>query len=1129
MNKQKHILVNANEAVARMAYKTNEVCAIYPITPASQMSELVEEWSAKQYRNIFDCVPLCQQMQSEAGVAGAMHGALQTGSLSTTFTASQGLLLMLPNMYKIAGELTPNVIHVATRTIATHALSIFGDHSDVMAVRASGYAMLASASVQEAMDFALIAQLATLKSRIPFLHFFDGFRTSHETQKIVNINDEMIEGLIDNRLIDAHRQRALNPNTPVIRGTTQGPDTFFQSREVVNTYYDQCPGIVQEIMDLFGEYTGRSYQLFEYHGHPKAENVLISMASSSETIAETVDYLNKNGEKVGLIKVRLYRPFSKEHLLTALPNTCKKVAVLDRTKESGAIAEPLFQDVTSALHEAFQSNRISSLPQLFGGRYGLSSKEFTPSMVASIFDNLSQPYPKTNFTVGIWDNVKNQSLPKVEGLLLQEANFQALFYGYKNAPFQAEFSKLLLDLSKDENSFLQSYTEIDYKKSNSRHVHNLRVANDPIKAPYLIQKANFIYCDTVDFLVHDNVLNRVANDAAIFIRTTEKSSDFWCHLPESIQKTIQSKSLDINLIESDFSLLYDLIKEIYFHDGKEINDLRKVDTSPTNSEIPLEADYGFTETFLGKLLAGKGDGIPVGDFPIDGTYPLGTAQYTQNRNKGTMPVWDLDACTQCGLCTLACPQTAIRVKVFDDEYLGQLQTLKSTKAHGLGDSFNLLNYTIQVNPDQCTSCNLCVDACEANALKMKDTNSVKTLEKKNWTYFETIPEFDRAVLEATKLNQQQLQEPLFKYSLGEDGCGQAPYLKLLSQLFGDRMLVANATGASSIFGGALPTTPWAQNHEGRGPAWSNSLFEDNAEFGLGFQLSQKIQKEQAKKLLVALEGKINSNFIQELLECPQNTASDFKNQRIRVEQLKSQLTQIEEKEAKKLLPMVDSFVKKSVWIVGGDGWAYDIGFGGLDHVLASGENVNILVLDNELYSNTGGQQSKATPKGATAKFGYHGKSRAKKDLGMMAMNYEGVYVGSVAIGADPDHTLQTLIEAESYDGPSLVIAYCQSPEHGIQVKAPKAHQKMAVASGHWILYRNDPRRQQLGLPTVQLDSETPNISVNTYFEMERRFSKALADRPEILSSAQADIDKRYEHFVSLSKKGQTIFYEPLNY
>ena len=1087
MNNQEYITVNANEAVAQMAYKTNEVCPIYPITPATPMAELVEEWSAREQENIFGSIPIAYPMQSEAGVAGAMHGALQTGSLSTTFTASQGLLLMLPNMYKIAGELTPNVIHVATRTLAAHALSIFGDHSDVMAVRSSGYAMLASSSVQEAMDLACIAQGATLASKIPFVHFFDGFRTSHEQQKIKNIPDTVIHEMLDGGYIQEFRGRALNPDAPVLRGTSQTSETFFQSREAVNRFYTACPNHVEEQMARFARLTGREYQLFDYVGDPNADRVLIAMASATETIAETVQYLNKNGQKVGLIRVRLFRPFSKEHLIAALPKSCRRIAVLDRTKEPGAVGEPLFLDVSNALMEAFQEKRLEELPLVIGGRYGLASKEFTPAMVRAVFNNLEADTPIKGFTVGIKDDVTHLSLDVPRPIEILESCFQALFYGNQSSPFSSGFETLIDLVGKDHE--IQAYTEFDYNKSAGKRIHNLRVSKNAIRAPYTIQQADFVACADSDFLSDEGLWERIKPQGFLVINSASSAQSLWENLPQHLQKIARSKDIQCYLTGRDsVPAIFTAMSQFLVAD--KIQGLTKMYT-PVIQEENIKENDSFDTSFLGKLLAGKGDNLLVGDFPFDGTYPTDTSKFLPAKKVDQLPVWDMEACTQCGACSMACPQGAIRIKAYEDAHIPDISSWKSTKATWLEEQFHTLNYTVQVNPEQCIACNHCIEACVVNALEMKDSTGNIAAKKQNWEAFEAIPELERSLLDTTKIEQQQLQEPLFKYSRGEDGCGQAPYLKLLSQLFGDRMLVANATGASSIFGGALPTTPWSKNAEGKGPAWSNSLFEDNAEFGLGFRFSQVQKQRQAKRLLTALQDRLPQDLVREILMAKQRNEAEIQQQRQRISTLKYELEDLQDDTASQLLQLAESLVKKSVWIVGGDGWAYDIGFGGLDHALASGENINILVLDNEIYSNTGGQQSKATPKGASAKFGFQGKTKQKKDLGKIAMTYESVYVASVAIGADREQTLKAILEAEAFDGPSLVLAYCHSPAHGIDMKSPGKHQKAAVASGHWPLYRYDSRRNAMGLPALQVDIGSLTMDIEQFMALEERFSKVL--------------------------------------
>ncbi len=1133
-------ILNANQAVASIAYKTNEVFPIYPITPSSEMSELVEQWCSEKKQNSFGNIPSVFQMQSEAGVAGTMHGALQTGALSTTFTASQGLLLMLPNMYKIAGELTPNVIHVATRSIATHALSVFGDHSDIMAVRQSGYAILGSASVQEAQDFALIAQAATLESRIPFIHFFDGFRTSHEVNKIETIQDETIQFMMDLKDIEKHRNRALNPNSPVIRGTAQNADVFFQSREAINPFYDICPEIVQKHMDTFALLTGRHYKLFDYIGDLNAEHIIISMASSTETIEETIKHLNKNGEKLGLIKVRLFRPFSTNHLISALPKSTKSIAVLDRTKEPGSTGEPLYLDIIQSISEAFQNNKIASFPKIVGGRYGLSSKEFTPTMVQAILNNLKQERPKNNFTIGINDDVKNLSLDFSETIQIENKAYEAIFYQGKSKKDTQSFTNTLDIIGKKKNNYIQGYTQCDYKKSNAQNIVHLRIDKTPIKAPYLIEQANFIGCQHVNVTQNDNIIQQLKPAGTLLVNTSLKSKAFWQSLSVKVQQQIINKNIHLFIVDSNELLQLNILKNISLSDlhacflalkkdlvySDSIADLDdfiyRINTSETSqNEASLsDFDISFNNSLLGKLLTNKGDNIPVSMLPVDGTYPTNTATFNPIQQSKFLPEWHQGLCTQCGACSMACPQGSLRIKAYKGSYLKSAPSgFKSVKSVEIDWKVDLLNYTIQINPEQCNGCNNCVDACAAKALTMINKPSVFESEKQNWEYFKSIPEFDREKIDTTKVSQQQLQEPLFKYSIGVEGCGEAPYLKLISQLFGDRLLVANATGASSIFGGALPTTPWSKNKKGQGPTWSNSLFEDNAEFGLGYRLSIDQQEKQAKTLLVKLAS-LNLGLVHDIIKAKQVTEKEINEQRFRVETLKKQLKTIASPEAKQLLNIADSLVKKSVWIVGGDGWAYDIGYGGLDHVMASGKNVNILVLDNEVYDNTGGQASKATPFGAEAKFAFNGKQKQKKDLGLLAMNYNHVYVASVAIGANQAQTLKAFNEAESFNGPSIIIAYSHSDSHGIDMKHPSKYHQAAVQSGQWLLYRNDPRREAMKLNTLQLDSETPSIPIQDYLKLEARFSKLFKKNKEqynfLMHNIQKCVDKRFDKYLGMS-------------
>ncbi len=1135
MKTSKHNILNANQAVARITYKTNEVFPIYPITPASEMSELIEQWVSEEKQNSFGNIPSVFQMQSEAGVAGSMHGALQTGALSTTFTSSQGLLLMLPNMYKIAGELTPNVIHVATRSIATHALSVFGDHSDIMAVRQSGYAMLGSASVQEAQDFALIAQAATLESRIPFVHFFDGFRTSHEINKIKTISDETIQFMMDLKDIEKHKNRALNPNNSFIRGTSQNTDVFFQSREAINTFYDVCPNIVQKHMDTFASLTGRAYKLFDYVGDLNAEHIIISMASSTETIEETIKHLNKKGKKLGLIKVRLFRPFSTKYLIEALPKSTKSIAVLDRTKEPGSTGEPLYLDVVQSISDAFQNNKIALFPKIIGGRYGLSSKEFTPSMVKAIFNNLQQDQPKNNFTIGINDDVKNLSLDFSETIQIESKTYEAIFYQEKDKT--QSFTNTMDIIGKKKDNYVQGYIQCDYKKSNTYNIAHLRIGKTPIKAPYLIEQADFIGCQQANFTQNDNIIKQLKPAGTLLVNTSLKSKAFWQSLSVKTQQQIIEKNINLLIVDhhelsqlnndSLFELhacFLALKKNVVYSDSlADLNDyIYKVNTSVISQKEtpPFSFDANFNNSLLGKLLANKGNSIPVSLLPADGTYPSDTSKLNPVQQSGLFPEWHQDLCTQCGACSMACPQGSLRIKAYEDNYLKTAtSSFKSVKSIETDWEIDLLNYTIQINPEQCNGCNNCVDACPVKALTMINKSPVFESEKQNWEHFKSIPEFDREKIDTTKVSQQQLQEPLFKYSIGVEGCGEAPYLKLMSQLFGDRLLVANATGASSIFGGALPTTPWSKNKKGQGPAWSNSLFEDNAEFGLGYRLSIDQQEKQAKTLLVKLAS-LNLGLVHDIIKAKQSAEKEINQQRSRVEILKKQLKTMKSPEAKQLLNIADSLIKKSVWIVGGDGWAYDIGYGGLDHVMASGKNVNILVLDNEVYDNTGGQASKATPFGAEAKFAFKGMQKQKKDLGLLAMNYDHVYVASVAIGANKEQTLKAFNEAESFDGPSIIIAYSHSDSHGIDMKHPSKYHQAAVQSGQWLLYRNDPRRKAMKQNTLQLDSEAPSLPIQNYLKLETRFSKLFKRNKEqynlLIRHIQKHVDKRFDKYLEMS-------------
>ncbi len=1140
MKSSEKVLLNGNQAAAHVAYRINEACVIYPITPASEMSELVEKWSVQEQLNIFGNTPAVIEMQSEAGVAGTMHGALQTGSLSTTFTASQGLLLMMPNMFRIAGELTPNVIHVATRSVATHALSVFGDHSDIMAVRSTGYAFLGASSVQEVMDFALISQVASLRSRIPFLHFFDGFRTSHQNTTIIPLDDSLLQMMIPEEDILKFRDNALNPDRPFIRGTAQGPEVFFQSREATTPYYENCASIVSDTMEEFGRLTGRSYQPFEYIGDKQADRVIIAMGSACETIEQTVNFLNATGEKTGLIKVRLYRPFSAEHLLSVLPKSCKRIAVLDRTKEPGSSGEPLYLDVVSSMSSS--SHWTNNMPRIVGGRYGLASKEYTPGMAKSVFDELKNEYPKNNFTLGITDDLNHSSLSYTSIVDKIDNGYEILIYSQKNETNSKSFERLQQDLLNTNDSYIQAYTECDYKKSKSRNMAHLRLDSRPIKAPYLIEKADMIICEGRVSLQKKQLIKRLKNNSTLVVTGPDSSTMFWNGLQPWEQQMIREKNIECYTVREENSEYQDsdLINQMelvhrsvlalnnYKADNSILAGLKdrifKVDKDQVSehTSIPEAPQTDGRSDFIQQLLAGKGNSMPVSSFPVDGTYPSNTSQKRKNETSEFLPEWDVNACTQCGACSMACPLSALRTKAIDESKMSQApKDLKYMEVEISGLQDKGLVYSIQINPDQCDGCQQCVEACPENALQMVASETVLEKKKRHWEFFETISAIDPALLDPESVDHLALREPLFQYPDGDSGCGQAPYLKLLSQLFGDRLLVANATGSSSIFGGALPTTPWSINQEGRGPAWSNSLFEDNAEFGLGFRLSLDLKAEEARRLLRTLKNCPPDIQLEEILNASQTTDNEIHLQRQRITQLKNYLLESEHPDADRIWQAADYLVCKSVWIVGGDGWAYDVGFGGLDHAVSTGKNINILILDNEVYDNTGGQMSKSTPLGAAAKFAYHGKKRKKKDLGQMLMSYEDVYVASVAIGADREQTLKAFREAESYEGPSVIIAYCHSKAHGLSVKNPIQIHKALVDSGRWILYRHDPRRSELGHAVLSVDSDPPTLPLEQSMGMEERFSNFLNDLSNSeMEYLQGQMIKRFWKYKDLARRSE---------
>lgn len=1181
MNKKSFATIDANQAVAQVVYRLNEVIAIYPITPSSPMAEWADAWSSEAQNNIWGTVPTVVEMQSEGGVAGAIHGALQTGSLTTTFTASQGLLLMLPNMYKIAGELTPTVFHIAARSLAAQALSIFGDHSDVMAARGTGFAMLCAASVQEAQDFALISTRATLESRIPFIHFFDGFRTSHEINKINTLTEDHLGEFIPDQLVFAHRSRALTPDQPVLRGTAQNPDIYFQARETVNPYYLACPDITQKVMDEFAAMTGRQYQLFEYHGHPEAERLMVLMGSGCEAVHETVDDLNAHGEKVGVVKVRLYRPFDAVRFVASLPKTTRSIAVLDRTKEPGASGEPLYLDAVTAIHEAWETGEK---PQVVGGRYGLSSKEFTPAMIKAVFDHLAATQLKNHFTIGIEDDVTHTSLSYDPDFNIESDQIiRAIFYGLGADGTVGANKNSIKIIGEETNNYAQGYFVYDSKKSGSVTVSHLRFGSQLIRSTYLISKANFIGCHQWEFLSKFPILKDIIPGGTLLINSPYEKDQVWHHLPASVQEQIIHKGLRVYVINAYkvarqagmagrintvmqvcfFALsgvlpraeaieaIKKSIRKSYGQKGQEIvqMNIRAVDTTLENlweveigsevtgeqfslSPIPDTAP-AFVRDVLGKMICRQGDELPVSALPADGTYPTGTAKWEKRNIAQEIPVWDTDVCIQCGKCVIVCPHSVIRSQVYEAQQLENAPpTFKSANAKD--HDWQGLKYTIQVAPEDCTGCGICVDVCPAKnkseprrkAINMAPQLPLREQERENWDFFLSIPHTDRSKLKLTHINQQQMQEPLFEFSGACAGCGETPYIKLATQLFGDRMIVANATGCSSIYGGNLPTTPWTHNSAGRGPAWSNSLFEDNAEFGLGFRISIDKKAEFAAQLLQQLATDIGEELTQSILNAPQNDEADIWEQRERVELLKQRLEQIPNNQASQHLKSLANYlVKKSVWIIGGDGWGYDIGYGGLDHVLASGHNVNILILDTEVYSNTGGQMSKATPKAAVAKFAAGGKAARKKDLGLIAMTYGNVYIASVAMGARDEHTLKAFLEAEAYQGPSLIIAYSHCIAHGINMTTAMQNQKAAVDSGQWLLYRFHPDRIQEGQNPLQLDSRTPKLPLEEYMYLENRF-KMLTKRDsqaalQLLKEAQADVKTRWQTYRYLAARDYT--------
>jgi pyruvate-ferredoxin/flavodoxin oxidoreductase len=1173
-------MVDGNEATASVAYRASETVAIYPITPSSTMAELCDEWASRKRTNLWGAVPEVAEMQSEGGAAGAVHGALQAGSLATTFTASQGLLLMIPNMYKIAGELTPFTMHVAARAIATHALSIFGDHSDVMACRQTGFALLCSNSVQEAHDMAAVAHAATLEARVPFLHFFDGFRTSHEVAKIEELTDDDLRRLIDESLIHAHRRRALTPDRPVLRGTAQNPDVFFQAREAANRFYDDCPGIVDRIMQALGTLTGRRYGLFEYAGDPQAERVIVIMGSGAETVHEAVDHLVARGEKVGVLKVRLYRPFSRAAFLAALPATVRSLAVLDRSKEPGALGDPLYLDVMTALAEA-HAEGVSPLqvqPRVVAGRYGLSSKEFTPAMVKAVFDELARDKPKRHFTIGIVDDVTHTSLAWDPSFRTEAADVTAsLFYGLGADGTVGANKNSIKIIGQETDFFAQGYFVYDSKKSGAITISHLRSSRHPIRSAYLIDRAGFVACHQFEFIDKIDVLEHAAPGATFLLNAPFAADRVWDELPREMQDQIVDRKLRFFAIDA-----YDLARQVgmgtrintimqtcffaisgliprdeaiahikksiektYGKRGPEVvrRNCEVVDqalahlhevrvpaaTTATRTRPPLVSERApdFVQKITAVMLAGKGDLLPVSAFPVDGTWPVGTAKWEKRNLAIEIPVWDAKICIQCNQCALVCPHAAIRAKVYDEGALaGAPQAFKSTPYKG--NEFKGQRYTIQVAPEDCTGCNLCVNVCPAKdrtnpkhkAIDMHPQAPLRDEERVNYDFFLDLPEVNRTSMAKMDHKTSQFLEPLFEYSGACSGCGETPYIKLLTQMFGDRLLVANATGCSSIYGGNLPTTPYTTNREGRGPAWANSLFEDNAEFGFGFRLAIDAHVAAARGLLQHLASQVGDGLATSLLDADQGREAGIAEQRERVLALRRQLSAMTSAEARRLETLADYLVKKSVWLVGGDGWAYDIGYGGLDHVLANRRNVNILVLDTEVYSNTGGQASKATPLGAAAKFAAAGKPVGKKDLGLLANMYGHVYVARVAFGAKMAQTAQAFQEAESYDGPSLIIAYSHCIAHGYDMANGASQQKLAVDSGVWPLYRFDPRRLEKGEPPMHLDYGPPKGRVGDYMRNESRFRMVERADPaqykKFVTESQAAAERRYAIYQQLA-------------
>ncbi len=1177
--------VDGNEAAASVAYRLNEVCCIYPITPSSPMAELADEWSSRRQPNLWGGVPAVVEMQSEGGAAGALHGALQAGALTTTFTASQGLLLMIPNMYKIAGELTPAVLHVAARSLAAQGLSIFGDHSDVMAVRQTGFALLASASVQEAHDLALVAQAVTLQTRVPFVHFFDGFRTSHELNTIELLSDDDLRALVPAELVRAHRGRAMSPERPFIRGTAQNPDVYFQGRETVNPFYAAVPDAVEDAMGRLAERTGRGYHVVEYTGHPEAERVIVVMGSAAETVVQTVGHLCARGERVGALQVRLYRPFPAQALLDALPAGAGRLAVLDRTKEPGSGGEPLFLDVVAALAEAHTGGERAILPTVTGGRYGLGSKEFTPGMVAGVFAELAGERPRRRFTVGITDDVSGTSLPYDTSLDIEPpGTVRAVFFGLGSDGTVGANKNTIKILGSEENLHAQGYFVYDSKKSGSQTVSHLRFGPTPIRAPYLVERASFVGCHQFGLLDRLDVLGRAAPGATLLLNCPQPPDEVWDALPRPVQKKILAKGIDVYAIDASriarevelagrtntilqtcffaisgvlprqeaITKIKSAIAKTYGRRGADVvqrnqaavdhalEGLHRIEvpgrvtaTRDLPAVVPAHAPE-FVRSVTAAMMAGRGDDLPVSALPVDGTYPSGTAAYEKRNISELVAEWDPDLCIQCGNCSFVCPHSVIRSTYYDESLLaGAPAAFRSAPldARGLPDT----RFTLQVYVEDCTGCELCVEACPVGApadptrkaINLAPREPLVAAERANIAFFETLPVADRSRVDFGTVRGTQFLEPLFEFSGACAGCGETPYIKLLSQLFGDRLMVANATGCSSIYGGNLPTTPWTTNADGRGPAWSNSLFEDNAEFGLGFRLAADRHAELARHRLAELRDAIGAELTDDILGAPQLRESELRAQHGRVAEVRQRLDNLDGPAAADLRSVVDHLVRRSVWIVGGDGWAYDIGSGGLDHVLATGRNLNVLVLDTEVYSNTGGQASKATPLGAVAKFAAAGKTVPKKDLALQAIAYGNVYVARVAMGADPQQTLRAFREAEAYDGPSLVIAYSHCIAHGIEMRDGLGQQYRAAASGYWPLIRYDPMVRAAGGNPFLLDSPRPRIPLADYTRRELRYRTLAntdpAEAERLAGLAQLAVDQRWATYEEMATRGAQQF------